>query len=223
MGGSRSGCVSASRVAGSLSRRGASAVLPGGCERVGNAAKARALYATPLHRRRRRLLEPVVATGTVRCARGAHCLRAEWVDGELVGGLILPGEPWHLGHPDDESVGGPEHRRCNVGAPRGGGLRMRRRGEPRAGAAMVWGSEPPAFSIGWRSRWGVGFRLHVLFDDAPDPDDVEPYETRRRRPGSADPPGLPPRGHPEIGRGLDIAREHLVADLDDAAIGSSVT
>lgn len=93
-----------------------------GCERVGNAGKARALYATPLHRRRRRLLEPVVATGTVRCARGAHCLRAEWVDGELVGGLILPGEPWQLGHPDEESAGGPEHRRCNVGAP------QRRRG-----------------------------------------------------------------------------------------------
>ena len=87
------------------------------CQRVGTEARARALYANSLHRRRRRLLEPVVATGTVRCARGAHCLRAEWVDGELVGGLIVPGEPWQLGHPDDESAGGPEHRRCNVGAP----------------------------------------------------------------------------------------------------------
>jgi hypothetical protein len=94
----------------------------GGCERVGNAAKARVLYASPQHRGRRRSLEPVVATGTVRCARGAACLRADLVDGELVGGFIRPGEPWHLGHPDGESVGGPEHRRCNVGAP------QRRRG-----------------------------------------------------------------------------------------------
>jgi hypothetical protein len=34
-----------------------------------------------------------------------------------VGGLIEPGERWHLGHPDGESVGGPEHVRCNTGAP----------------------------------------------------------------------------------------------------------
>jgi hypothetical protein len=89
----------------------------GGHERAANAAKARVLYANPVHRRRRQILAPLVATGTVRCARRSGCRRSEWVDGELVGGLILPGEPWHLGHPDGESVGGPEHRACNVGAP----------------------------------------------------------------------------------------------------------
>lgn len=67
-------------------------------------------------RRRRRYWEPLVATGTVRCARGPACLFAEWVNGELVGGLIDPAE-WDLGHPDDSSVGGPEHRRCNRGQP----------------------------------------------------------------------------------------------------------
>jgi hypothetical protein len=76
-----------------------------------------AKYATPAHRGARRRWSAAVASGWVRCARGAACRRAEWVDGELVGGLILPRERWHLGHPDGESVGGPEHVRCNTGAP----------------------------------------------------------------------------------------------------------
>ena len=59
----------------------------------------------------------MVARGDVRCARGSACSRSELVDGRMVGGLIDPLEPWHLGHADGESVGGPEHRRCNVGAP----------------------------------------------------------------------------------------------------------
>jgi len=74
-------------------------------------------YARPEHRGGRKRWAPLVAGGGVRCARGAACRRAEYVDGELVGGLILPEEPWHLGHPDEESVGGPEHRACNTGAP----------------------------------------------------------------------------------------------------------
>ena len=74
-------------------------------------------YANQSHRGGRARWRPVVATGSVRCARGAACRRAELVGDVLVGGLILPGEPWHLGHPDSESVGGPEHRACNVGAP----------------------------------------------------------------------------------------------------------
>ena len=49
----------------------------------------------------------------VRCARGAACKFAE--DG--AGGLIRPGQLWDLGHADGESVGGPEHRECNRGAP----------------------------------------------------------------------------------------------------------
>lgn len=50
-----------------------------------------------------------------RCARGAECLFAEFVDGEMVGGLIRPGEPWDLGHVDGDRSrwSGPEHRRCN--------------------------------------------------------------------------------------------------------------
>jgi hypothetical protein len=84
-------------------------------ERQANAAKNAALYSTPAHKARRRRLEPIVQTGTVRCARGASCKLAELVDGVLVGGFIR-GE-WDLGHPDGESAGGPEHRACNRAAP----------------------------------------------------------------------------------------------------------
>lgn len=82
--------------------------------------------------------------------------------------------------------------------------------------AFVWGEEPPAFSIGWERPLGPrdsGFT--VLFDDAPDPEDV---------PVSGDrlPPGITlvclhclVEDHPEVGRGLEIAREYGVADLDD--------
>lgn len=58
---------------------------------------------------------PVVASGTVRCARGAACRFAEFVDGRLVGGFIEAGSDWDLGHPDGVSVGGPEHAVCNRG------------------------------------------------------------------------------------------------------------
>ena len=74
-----------------------------------------AKYTCPEHRGRRRRLAPVVAQGRVRCARGAACKRAEFVDGELVGGYISPSERWHLGHPDGESVGGPEHESLQRG------------------------------------------------------------------------------------------------------------
>jgi hypothetical protein len=79
--------------------------------------------------------------------------------------------------------------------------------------AFVWGTEPPAFSIGWeKPLWPGDSGFTVLFDDAPDPEDVGEV------------------GHPaitwvclrclsdadlEIGRGLSIAREYGVADLDD--------
>ena len=87
------------------------------CQRLGRLPLERALYASQQHRGGRRRLTPLVATGTVRCARGADCLRAELVDVQCVGGFIRPGERWHLGHPDGESAGGPEHVRCNAGAP----------------------------------------------------------------------------------------------------------
>ena len=80
--------------------------------------------------------------------------------------------------------------------------------------AWVWGSEPPAFSIGHEEpMWPGDSGFTVLFDDAPDPEDA----------GRA---GQHPAislvclhclidDHPEIGPGLDIAREYGVADLDE--------
>jgi hypothetical protein len=87
-----------------------------------------AKYRRPEHQGTRRRLAPLVAQGWVRCARGAGCRRAEIVDGTIVGGLIEPGEKWHLGHPDGESVGGPEHEACNTGAPSRLRAQWRRRG-----------------------------------------------------------------------------------------------
>jgi len=52
------------------------------------------------HKQTRRDLEPVVATGTVRCPR---CRR-----------LIAPDDVWDLGHTDDRTgYTGPEHASCN--------------------------------------------------------------------------------------------------------------
>ena len=83
--------------------------------------------------------------------------------------------------------------------------------------AFCWGSEPPAHSIGYEQPLGPtdsGFT--VLFDDAPDPDDLPPPMAKEL------PPGITLvclhcllDDHPEIGRGLDLAREYGVADLDD--------
>ena len=87
------------------------------CRHRVRARLTRARYANPVHRGRRKSLEPVVATGRVRCARGAACDRAELVDGFYVGGLIHAGERWDLGHADGESPGGPEHASCNRAAP----------------------------------------------------------------------------------------------------------
>ena len=82
--------------------------------------------------------------------------------------------------------------------------------------AWVLGSEPPAFSIGYAERlgeWDSGFT--VIFDDAPDVEEFEEVAVDQH-PGSElvclecliD-------DHPEIGRGLDLAREYGVADLDE--------
>lgn len=82
---------------------------------------------------------------------------------------------------------------------------------------MVWGETPPIFSIGWMEplgAWDSGFT--VLFDDAPDPEEVS---NPTDHPGiSMEHLGCLLEEHPEIGRGLDIAREHLVSDLDDAGV-----
>lgn len=75
----------------------------------------------------------------------------------------------------------------------------------------------PAFSIGHaKEKLGPGDSgFTVLFDDAPDPDDVE----------GPDDPRLSIvclrcliDHHPELGRGLDIARRFGVADLDDNGV-----
>ena len=77
--------------------------------------------------------------------------------------------------------------------------------------AVVWGSQPPAHSVGCcEPMWPGDSGLTVLFSDSPDPDKVEPED---------------PRitlvcldclidDHPELGSGLDIARRFGVADFD---------
>ena len=79
----------------------------------------------------------------------------------------------------------------------------------------MWGSEAPAFSVGYTSEKlgpaDSGFT--VLYADAPDPSELD---EQAQHPDVAivcldclidDDPGL--------GRGLEIAREHGAADLDD--------
>ena len=80
--------------------------------------------------------------------------------------------------------------------------------------AVVWGSQPPAFSIGYeKPMW---------------PGDSGFTRALRRRAGPGGHSTAPTilgislvcldcllDDHPEIGRGLDIAREYGVADLDE--------
>ena len=79
-------------------------------------------------------------------------------------------------------------------------------------AALVWGSEPPVFSIGYETPSSPGDSgFSVLFDDAPDPDDVTPGDPRVQwvcLHCLID-------DNPEIGRGLEVARGWGAADLDD--------
>ena len=85
--------------------------------------------------------------------------------------------------------------------------------------ALCWGSEPPAHTVAYEEPLGPGDSgFSVLFEDAPDPDDLPPI--------GEPPAGLPPglslvclacliEDEPDIGRGMDIAREHGLAELDD--------
>jgi hypothetical protein len=72
------------------------------------------------HRRLRRAWQRRIDSGVVvRCARGGACSFAELVDGVLVGGRIVPGMRWDLGHRDGGGpldYAGPEHAKCNRGA-----------------------------------------------------------------------------------------------------------
>lgn len=64
------------------------------------------------HQEERASWVPLVEAGKVRCRRAAV--------GQCIAGtpLILPGSPWHLGHPDEECSRptAPEHEKCNTSA-----------------------------------------------------------------------------------------------------------
>ena len=78
--------------------------------------------------------------------------------------------------------------------------------------AVVWGSEPPAFSIGYERPTVAGDSgFTVLFDDAPDADEVQPDDPRITVVCLS----CLIDDHPELGRGLEIARRFGVADLDE--------
>jgi hypothetical protein len=80
-------------------------------------------------------------------------------------------------------------------------------------AVWVWGRAAPAYSVGHAApmgAWDSGFT--VLFDDAPDPDEVEGPHARI----SIVCLHCLIDDHPELGRGLDIARDYGVADLDES-------
>ena len=79
--------------------------------------------------------------------------------------------------------------------------------------AVVWGTAPPASLDRSREADVAGrLRVHGAVRRRPDPDEVE----------GADDPRISLvclrcllDDHPEIGRGLDIARQYGVADLDE--------
>lgn len=87
-----------------------------------------------------------------------------------------------------------------------------------------WGSEPPVVTVAYEEplgNWDSGFS--VLFADAPTEDELEEDIGADEH----SPMGLPHPSmslaclhcvlddHPEIGRGLDVAREYGVAELDE--------
>jgi hypothetical protein len=74
-----------------------------------------ALYGAA-HRRARERWAPSVATGRVECRRSRQDPSTCLEDDPLIG----PGEPWQLGHPDEDCPlpTAPEHRHCNEAVPR---------------------------------------------------------------------------------------------------------
>lgn len=76
---------------------------------------------------------------------------------------------------------------------------------------MCWGCEPPVFSIGFEAErvFENDSGFGILFDDAPDPGEVEPGDPRIEWVCLH----CLINDHPEIGRGLDLAREYGAADL----------
>ena len=78
--------------------------------------------------------------------------------------------------------------------------------------AVLWGTEGEPTSIGHGPpMWPNDSGFSIVLSDAPDPDEVEPGDPRI---------GIIHLscvidGFPGIGRGLDLAREHGVADVSD--------
>jgi hypothetical protein len=92
------------------------------------------------------------------------------------------------------------------------------------GWVLAWGDEPPVFSIGYAEPLGPGDSGYtVLFSNAPDPADV---------PENGEHPLVGPmHGHclleeyPEVVPGLEVARAHGAADLDEGGewVGRSLS
>ena len=181
------------------------------CKGRAKPAAMSAKYARPSHRLGRKALKPAVATGLVRCARGERCKFREWVDGELVGGFIRLGQPWDLGHRDEESVGGPEHRECNRGAP------SRRLGAPPMSHGRKHRRTTIAFVYG-----DVGEPVAVLCDPEGDPPGQRYFTiVLDDSPGPDSEPQAPVcvdcllDDHPRLGPGLLVAVEHRGAEWRD--------
>jgi hypothetical protein len=77
--------------------------------------------------------------------------------------------------------------------------------------ALVWGREGPAYSIGYcEPQWANDSGLTILFSDAPDPDDVLGPDDPRITMAHLD---CLLSEHPELARGVAIARKHGIADM----------
>ena len=175
-------------------------------------AAVKAKYARPSHRLGRKAWAYAVASGLVRCARGGACKWAEWVDGELVGGIIRG--KWDLGHQDSRNR--PEGRSIApvIGVPRCVAALERSgcdddRGDD--GGAMGYRGGADVDRVTDQPMWPNDSGFSIVLSDAPDPDEVEPGDPRI---------GIIHLscvidGFPGIGRGLDLAREHGVADVSD--------
>ena len=115
-------------------------------------------YANPSHRGGRARWRPVVATGSVRCARGAACRRAEVVGSDHVGGLIHPGgalAPWTSGRRKRRGAGASRLQRGGAD-PAGGGGAEGVAGLVSCGpGVIVAGSERPAMSVAFADPRGA--------------------------------------------------------------------
>lgn len=67
------------------------------------------------HKKERERWKPAIARGEVQCAR-LDCVVSRERNGDRT---IRPTDEWDLGHDDHDRTQyqGPEHRRCNRGAP----------------------------------------------------------------------------------------------------------